>query len=76
MVDGWQSTASTVTGVAATPMSAGGVGGTRRESVVSRTTHNTVMLPAPAVRGSYGATTVATPTWRGGYSSIRSPEPQ
>lgn len=76
MVDRRQSTASTVTGVAATPMSAGEVGGTRCESTVSRTIHNTVMLPAPTVRGSYGSTTVAMPTWGGGYSGIQSPEPQ
>ncbi|OAQ31253.1 hypothetical protein K457DRAFT_17354 [Linnemannia elongata AG-77] len=76
MIDRRQSTASTVAGVAATPMSAGGVGGTRRESAGSRTIHNTVMLPASAVRGSYGTTTVATPTWGVGYSNIRSPEPQ
>ncbi|KAF9117966.1 hypothetical protein BGX30_004938, partial [Mortierella sp. GBA39] len=76
MVDRRQSTASTVAGVAATPMSAGGVGGTRRESTISRTIHSTVMLPVSAVRGSYGSTTVATPTWGGGYAGIRSPEPQ
>ncbi|KAF9541255.1 hypothetical protein EC957_003270 [Mortierella hygrophila] len=76
MVDRRQSTASTIAGVAATPMSAGGVGGTRRESTISRMIHNTVMLPVPAVRGSYGSTTVTTPTWGGGYSGIRSPESQ
>ncbi|KAF9904877.1 hypothetical protein EC991_002240 [Linnemannia zychae] len=76
MIDRRQSTASTVAGVAATPMSAGGGGiGTRRESAMSRNIHNTVMLPSPAVRGSYG-TTAVTPSWGGGgYSSHRNPEP-
>ncbi|KAG0275960.1 hypothetical protein BGZ95_008172 [Linnemannia exigua] len=82
MVDRRQSTASTVVGVAATPMSAGGGGGggigTRRESTMSRSMHNAVMIPASTVRGSYG-TTAATPSWGGGggrgYSSHQSPEP-
>ncbi|KAG0201235.1 hypothetical protein BGX33_010444 [Mortierella sp. NVP41] len=72
MIERRQSTASTVIGVAATPMSAGM--GTRRESTMSRAAFNAVMLPAPAVRGSYGTTT-NTPTWGGGYSCHRSPEP-
>ncbi|KAG9067671.1 hypothetical protein KI688_011258 [Linnemannia hyalina] len=55
---------------------ANGGSGTRRESTISKAIHNTVMLPVPVVRGSYGSTTVATPTWGGGYSGIRSPEPQ
>ncbi|KAF9138835.1 hypothetical protein BG015_002242 [Linnemannia schmuckeri] len=76
MVDRRQSTASTVAGVVATPMSTEGIGGTRRGSTMSRTIHNTVLLPAPAVRGSYGATSAATTTWEGGYSNFRGSEPQ
>ncbi|KAK3835002.1 MAG: hypothetical protein J3R72DRAFT_451967 [Linnemannia gamsii] len=80
MVDRRQSTTSTIAGVAATPMSAevGGAGGigTHRESTMSRSMHNAVMLPASVVHGSYG-TTAATPGWGGGgrYSSHRGPEP-
>ncbi|KAG0291310.1 hypothetical protein BGZ96_005303 [Linnemannia gamsii] len=82
MVDRRQSTASTVAGVAATPMSAtaGGIG-TRRESTMSRTIHNSVMLPAPVVRGgSYGVNTATagtgTPTWGEEYFNMQDPEPQ
>ncbi|KAF9914730.1 hypothetical protein FBU30_002386, partial [Linnemannia zychae] len=82
MAERRQSIASTVAGVAATPMSAGIIEGggqeleTRRESTMSRSVQNAVMLPA-AVHGSYGVVPT-TPCWNneGSHFNIQSPEQQ